>query len=114
MCTYSLNLTGVDLHNSDPRGNEFFAESIGEATHGGFGGTVDAPSGIRLPTGNAAYVDDVAAAAFGSAGFENGEDGLGHVYQACHVGVEHYGDVFFCDVGRLGDCFVLPISWVLS
>lgn len=74
-----FHLSGVDLYNADPSGDEFATEGVGEGADGSFGRAVDASAGVGLAAGDAADVYDIAGAGVAS-GLENGEDGLGHGY----------------------------------
>lgn len=65
---------------------------------GGLGGAVDAAAGVGLAAGDAADVDDVAAAAVGAAQ-EDGQDRLRHVDEPRHVGADHDAHVLLGDVG---------------
>lgn len=98
---YRFNLAGVDLKNSDSRGDELLAQGLGETADGGLGGAVDAAARVGLAAGDAADVDDVAAAAVGPLE-EDGKYGLRHVDQARHVGREHDVHIRLGDLGRAG------------
>jgi len=100
--THSLNLARINLHDANPSGNQLLAQAVREAADGGLGGAVDASSGVRLAASDAADVDNVACSAVGT-GQVNGQHGLGHVDEACHVGVEHDADVLFEDLGCFCD-----------
>lgn len=47
-CTYRLDLTGVDLDDPDPGGDELLAQTLGEAAHSGLACTVDGAAGVGL------------------------------------------------------------------
>lgn len=55
-----------------------------------------------MRTGNGANVDNVAGTTVGAL-LEDGKDGLGHVYEARDVGLEHDIDVLLLDVRGLVD-----------
>jgi hypothetical protein len=86
--SYRLNLTGIDLNDTNSRRNKFLPERICEGADSRFGGTVDATAGIRLAASNGANVNYVTTAAL-VALLEDGQNGLGHVDQTGDVGVEH-------------------------
>lgn len=98
--TYSLNLTRVDLDDTNAGSDQFPSQGFGKGPHGGFRGAIDASTGVTLSAGDAADVDDVAAAAvLASVLFQkDGHHGLGHVDQTRHVGGEHDLHVFGLDV----------------
>lgn len=98
--TYSLDLTGIDLDNPDPRRDKLLSQGIGEAADSGLGGTVDATTRVSLASCNTSNVDNVSATAILSL-LEDGEDGLGHVDKAGDVGGEHDVHVLRVDLRSL-------------
>lgn len=85
---YSFHLAGIDLNDSDAGGDQFLSQGFGKAPHRCLSCTVYASSRVWLSSSNAADVDNVSPAAVGSL-VEYRQDGLGHMYEACHVGLEH-------------------------
>lgn len=73
-----LDLSGIDVHDSDSCSHQLFSQCVGERLDCCLGGAVDAASGVWLATGDGADVDDVSASAF-VALLVDLEDGLGHV-----------------------------------
>ena len=99
---YSLNLTGVNLDNTDSRRDKLLAQGIGERTDGSLGSAVDTTTGIRLTTGNTSNVDDITTAALVPL-LEDGQDSLGHVDKTGNVGVKHDAHILSSNLGSLGD-----------
>lgn len=96
--TYSLDLAGVNYHDTDIGVNELAAQAVAEAADGGLGGAVDGAAGVGLAAGNGANVDDITGATIRT-GEEGREDGLGDVDEAGDVGVEHDVDVVLGNLG---------------
>lgn len=101
---YSLNLARVNLNDPNPSRDKLLPQRVRKTPDGRLGSTVNAATGIRLPAGDGADVDDVAGAAVGPL-LENRQDGLRDVDQAGDVGREHDVDVFLCDLGCFCDTF---------
>lgn len=100
--THSLNLTRINLNNTNTAGDQLLSQALREAADGGLGGAVDGTTWVGLPAGDGADVDDVAVAPVG-AGEEDGENSLSHVDEAGDVGVEHDANVFLGDLGSPSD-----------
>lgn len=100
ICSYSLNLTRINLNNSNTRRDELLSQRVGETAHCGLGSAVDASSNIRLSAGDTANIDDVSAAAVVFL-LEDGEHGLGHVDQSGDICGDHNVDVCELDIGGL-------------
>lgn len=100
--TYSLNLTGINLDNSDTAGDQLLSQALREAANGGLGSAVDGTTGVGLTAGNRANVDNVSVTSVG-AGEEDGENGLSHVDEAGDVGVEHDANVLLGDLRSPSD-----------
>lgn len=101
---YRLHLPRVDLNDSNPRRDQLLSQRVRERPDRRLRGAVDAAARVGLAAGNAADVDDVAAAAV-AALLEDGQDRLRHVDQAVDVGGEHGVDVLGGDLGGFGDAF---------
>lgn len=43
-----LNLTGINLNDTNPSCNQLLSQAVGEAADGSLGGTVDGASGVGL------------------------------------------------------------------
>lgn len=104
---YSLDLARVDFDHADSCRNQFSAYGVGEASYGSFARAVNGSSLVRFSSGDAANVDDVSARAI-FAGFEDGQDRLGHVDQAGDVGGNHDVNVLLLNVRRFCRSFDKP------
>lgn len=100
--THSLNLTRINLNNTNTAGDQLLSQALREAADCGLGGAVDGTTGVGLPAGNGADVDDIAVTSVG-AGKEDGKNGLSHVDEAGDVGVEHDANVLLGDLGSPSD-----------
>jgi hypothetical protein len=101
---YRLDLTRVNLHDSDSRSYKLLPQAIGEASDGSLRSTVDTTAGVRFPSRDTADVDDVALAAIWSLE-ENGHDGLCHVDESSDVDREHEVHVILGDFWCFGYAF---------
>lgn len=110
--THSLDLTRVNLHDTNPSINKFLAQSIAKGAHGGFSGAVDAATGVWLATGDTTDVNNISSAAF-RAGLEDGQHSLRHVDQTGHIGLEHDVDVVLRNLRCAGD-WVESKAWLVS
>lgn len=93
MQAYCLNLTGVNLNDTDSGRDEFLAKRIREGADCRLGGTVDATTGVRLAASNRSNINDITTATL-RALLENGQDCLGHVDETGDIGVKHDLQVF--------------------
>jgi hypothetical protein len=97
--THCLDLSRVNLHNSNASCDQFPSQRIGKAPDGCFRCTVDGSTGVRFPPRNTSDIDDIARATVGPL-LHDGEDGLGHIDQAFNVRGHHDLDIFNGDVRR--------------
>ena len=61
-----LNLTRIDLNDSDASSNELAAQGISETADSSLGSAVDTATRIRLTASNRTNVDDISGAAIGA------------------------------------------------
>ena len=97
-----LHLARVNLHNPDSSVHQLLSQRLGKEPHCRLGGAVNASPNIRLASGNAANIYNVALSALRT-GLEDFQDGLRHVDETGDVGVYHDVDVFFRDGWGLSD-----------
>lgn len=74
---FRLNLTRIDLHDSDPGGNQLLPQRFREDSNCSLGGTIYRPTGIALSACDAPDIDDVSSSAFISL-LEDLKHRLGH------------------------------------
>ena len=61
---FCLNLARVDLHYSDPRGDQLFTKSLCKYTHGCLGRTIYRATWVAFSAGDAPDIDDISSTAF--------------------------------------------------